>query len=138
MAVDYEMRLKEIIAVVNSHDIERVLSLFADDFLYEEVVADSTVARNKDELRARFQNLFRSFPDLRVELTSYFATGNSLCVEWISSGTHTGDMPGFPATGKNFSYREVVVIELTRDKLSRFSLYCDELTFLRQVGLAQN
>ena len=136
MAADHEMRLKEIIAAINSHDIERVLSLFADDFLYEEVAADSTVTRNKDELHARFQNLFSSIPDLKVELTSYFASGNNICVEWISSGTHTGDMPGFPATGKNFSYREVVVIELIGDKLSRFSLYCDLLTVMRQLGLA--
>jgi len=138
MAADHEMRLREIIDAINSHDTEKVLSLFADDFLYEEVVADSTVARNKEELRARFQDLFTSIPDLKVELSSYFASGNQLCVEWTSSGTHTGDMPGFPATGKNFSYREVVVMESIGDKLSRFSLYCDELTFLRQLGLAQN
>ena len=136
MAADQEMILREVIAAINSHEIERILSLFADDFIYEEVVDDSTVARNNEELRARLRNLFTSFPDLKLGLTSYFASGNKLCVEWTSSGTHTGDMPGFPATGKSFSYREVVVIELIGDKLSRFSLYCDEYSFLKQLGLA--
>lgn len=135
MTADQEKRIRQIVAAINAHDIESVLSFFADAFVWEEVISDPVVARNKEELHARLQGLFAMIPDIKVELASHFVSGNRECVEWASSGTHTGDAPGFPATGKKFSYREVVVIESIGGKISRFSVYADMLTFMQQVGL---
>jgi steroid delta-isomerase-like uncharacterized protein len=127
--------VSDFIAVFSAHNIEEVLSYFTDDVFYEEVVADGVVARGKQELRARLQGLFAAFPDIRLELKTDFSFGEHGCVEWISSGTHTVDSPGMPATGKSFSYREVVITEQRDGKISRFSLYCDMMTFMRQLGL---
>ena len=135
MTADPEKRIRQIVAAINAHDIESVLSFFADAFVWEEVIAGPVVARNKEELRDRLQGLFAMIPDIKVALNSHFAIGNRECVEWTSSGTHTGDAPGFPATGKKFSYREAVVMELIGEKINRFSLYCDLMTFMRQLGL---
>lgn len=135
MTADPEKRIRELIAAINAHDIESVLSFFADAFLWEEVIADPIVARNKEELRTRLQDLFTSCPDIGVELTSYFNAGDRECLEWISSGTLKRDMPGFPATGKSFSYRHAIVVETREGKICRFSIYADMLTFMRQLGL---
>jgi predicted ester cyclase len=79
-------------------------------------------------------------------LTSHFSSGEYHCVEWISSGTlanagsdvhlsDTADLRGLPDTGKSISYREVVVVEQRDGKISRFSLYCDMMTLMRQLGV---
>ena len=125
----------DFVAAFSAHDIDGVLSYCTDDIFYEEVVADGVVAHGRQELRARVQGIFDAFPDIKLELISHFPSGEHDCVEWISSGTHKADSAGLPATGKCFSYREVVVAELRNGKISRISLYCDMLTFMRQLGM---
>ena len=134
MTTDTENRMREVARAISKHDIEKVLSFFANDIFYEEVHVGGEVAHGKEELRTRFQNLFASFPDIRVEITSYFNSRDRECVEWTSSGTHKVGITGLPATGKRFSFREVIVTELREGKISRFSLYTDMMTIMQQVG----
>ncbi len=51
------------------------------------------------------------------------------------SGTHKGDFPGMPATGKRFSIRGVTIIELQGGKIRRNSDYWDAASMMKQVGL---
>jgi SnoaL-like domain len=57
----------------NSGDPERVLALFADDCVFEDVTF-GVVARGKDELRAFANRAFAAVPDFGYGLTSRFAT----------------------------------------------------------------
>lgn len=137
---------KDFAAAFSAHNLDAVLSYFTDDIFYEEVVADGVVAHGKQELRARIQGIFAAWPDIKLDLTSHFSSGEHHCIEWIASGTLTNassdvhlrdkaESPGLPVTGKSISYREVVVAELRGGKISRFSLYCDMMTFMRQLGI---
>jgi len=57
-------------------------------------------------------------------------------MEWTMSGTHKGDFPGLPATGKRFSsIRGATIVELKDGKIIRCSDYWDAAIFMRQVGL---
>jgi predicted ester cyclase len=52
------------------------------------------------------------------------------------SGTHKGDLPEMPATGKRFSsVRDSIILELKAGKIRRESDYWDAATFMKQVGL---
>jgi predicted ester cyclase len=52
------------------------------------------------------------------------------------SGTHNGDFPGIPATGKHFSSaRGTSILELEAGKIHREADYWDAATLMRQVGL---
>ena len=85
-----------------SNDPERVLALFADDCVFEDVTF-GVVARGKEELRRFVNGAFAAVPDFKYGVTSRFATSQWAAIEWIMSGTHKGDFPGMPATGKRFS-----------------------------------
>lgn len=41
-----------------------------------------------------------AFPDQRFDIQGLFADGDSVVMTWLWSATHSGDLPGFPATGK--------------------------------------
>jgi ketosteroid isomerase-like protein len=71
----------DFITAFSACNIDEVLSYFADDIFYEEVVADGVVARGKQELRARIQRIFDAFPDIKLELNSHFSSGKHDCVE---------------------------------------------------------
>jgi len=115
-------------------DPERVVALFADDCVFEDVTF-GVVARGKDELRNFVSGAFAAIPDFTYRVTSRFATRQSAAIEWVMSGTHKGDFPGMPATGKRFStVRGSSILELDAGKIRRQSDYWDAATFMREVG----
>jgi len=51
-------------------------------------------------------------------------------------GTHKGDLPRIPATGKRFSsVRGATILELEAGKIRREADYWDAATFMKQVGV---
>ena len=118
----------------SSHDTEKVLSIFTDDCVYEDVTFGA-INHGKKELRAFADGVFAGVPDFRVELTARFVADPQAGMEWVMSGTHKGDFPGMPATGKRFSVRGVTIVELQAGKIRRNSDYWDAASVMRQVGL---
>ena len=120
----------------SSNDPVLVLALFADDCVFEDVTF-GVVARGKEELRSFVNGAFAAIPDFKYELRSRFAAGQWAVIEWVMSGTHKGDLPGIPGTGKRFSsVRGSTILELEAGKIRRESDYWDAATFMRQVGLS--
>jgi steroid delta-isomerase-like uncharacterized protein len=126
--------LDDLAAAWTAHDIDRVLSLCADDCVYEDVTM-AAVNRGKGELKAFAGAVLAAFPDFKMKLTSGFTAGTWAGAEWTISGTHKGDLPGMPATGKTFIVRGASICELEEGKIKRNSDYWDMVTFLKQIGL---
>jgi steroid delta-isomerase-like uncharacterized protein len=118
-----------------SGDPERIIALFTDDCVFEDVTF-GVVAQGKEELRRFANRAFAAVPDFKYGLASRFATSRWAVIEWVISGTHKGDFPGIPATGKHFSsVRGSTILELEAGKIRRESDYWDAATFMKQVGL---
>jgi steroid delta-isomerase-like uncharacterized protein len=132
--INVEQTLEEWAAGWSTHDIERVVSLYTDDCIYEDVPL-GIVNRGKEQLRAFGRQVFDAFPDVRIELTSQFAARDWALLEWVMSGTHKGDLPGMPATNAAFSVRGATALELKNGRISRNSDYWDLATLLTQIGL---
>jgi steroid delta-isomerase-like uncharacterized protein len=105
------------------------LPLFTDDVVFEDV-AQGTVHRGKDRLRAFAERVFAGFPDVTLQLTSRFASGFQGGGEWVMRGTNRGDSPGMPATGKRVELRGASIFEFADGKIRRYSDYWDMATFL--------
>jgi steroid delta-isomerase-like uncharacterized protein len=111
MATDLENMFQDYLAAWNSHNAEKIASFFTDDCVYEDA-ALAVVNQGREELKALAGATFASFPDINFEVTSFFAAGEWAGSEWIMSGTHTGDAPNLPATGKGFSIRGASITEV--------------------------
>jgi|SRR5882724_12168530 len=132
---DSERMLDDWAMAWTSNDPERVLALFADDCVFEDVTF-GVVARGKEELRSFASDAFAAVPDFKYGLTNRFVASQWAAIEWVMSGTHKGDFPGMPATGKRFlSVRGSTILELEAGKIRRESDYWDAATFMKQVGL---
>jgi steroid delta-isomerase-like uncharacterized protein len=126
--------LNDVVAAWNSHDTEKTISFYTDDIVYEDL-AFGQIKRGKEELRALVNSTFAMVPDTNFEVKSSFISGDWFCSEWVWSGTHKGNMPGLPATGKRFSIRGVSVGELKEGKIKRNSDYYNLMDFLKQIGI---
>jgi steroid delta-isomerase-like uncharacterized protein len=114
--------------------VERLVSLFTDDCVYEDVPLGA-ISRGKAELQGFYHMIYSVFPDFKIELTSQFVTDSRAGAEWVLSGTQKGDLPGLPATNKAVSVRGASAFELQGNRLKRCSDYFDLATALRQVGV---
>ena len=129
-----ERMMLDYLAAWNSHDVDKILSFYTEDCIYEDV-ATGNVSRGKEELKAYVGNTFAMFADFKLEMKSSFVAGDWRAAEWIMSGRHTGDIPGIPTTGKSFSVRGASINELHEGKIKRTSDYWNQVSFAQQVGL---
>jgi steroid delta-isomerase-like uncharacterized protein len=131
---DQKRAIEQHWAYWSAHDMERLLPLFTEDVVYEDVTM-GVVNRGSAQVRTFGEGFFSGFPDVTFELRSSFANGSSGGAEWVMRGTHTGDLPGMPATGKRIEVRGASIFEFAGDKIRRCSDYWDMVTFLKQLGL---
>jgi steroid delta-isomerase-like uncharacterized protein len=118
------------IAAWNSHSPEKMLPVFTDDVLYEDV-AFGEVSHGSAELRKFAASEFDGVPDLELKLLRANVQSGHGTIEWVFSGTDKGVFN----TGKKFSVRGVSVIDVRDGKISRSVDFYDSGTIMRQVGL---
>jgi steroid delta-isomerase-like uncharacterized protein len=131
---DLERTIRDWAACWSAHDMTRLLQLFTEDVVYEEV-AMGVANRGSAELRAFGEGFFSGFPDVTFELQSSFTNGINGGAEWVMRGTHIGDLPAMPATGKRVEVRGASIFEFSGDRIRRCADYWDTATFLKQLGL---
>ena len=86
----------------SAHDADGLVALFTDDLTYEDK-ALGRVHHRPAELRAFVQETVGGFPDVTFEMRSSFATETYGGAEWVTRGTHSGDLPRLPATSRPIS-----------------------------------
>jgi steroid delta-isomerase-like uncharacterized protein len=128
-----EAALEEWAAAWSVGDADRLASIFTDHCIYEDVTM-GVLTHGRAELRAFADGIFSAIPDFAIEMGSRFASGGWAAMEWTMSGTHRGDLPGLPATGKPFTLRGSSILELAADRIGRCTDYWDMVAFLRQIG----
>lgn len=132
--VDDEQLVKQYIEAENSHDVERILSLLTDDVVIEDVTF-GMVMKGKEGVRQGFSGFLKSVPDFKLIAKSWIIKDGTFALEIEFGGTHLGDFPGLPATGKAFSVRGCSVGEFQNGKLKGRRDYWDSATMLRQLGI---
>lgn len=74
----------------NRHDVDGVMSFFADDGVFDKPAGPEihgTRISGKEQVRAEFAALFQAVPDLRWEGTANWVSGNMGCSQWRRTGT---------------------------------------------------
>jgi steroid delta-isomerase-like uncharacterized protein len=73
------------------------------------------------------------FPDQRFELQQTFSDGNAVVATWLWVGTHRGDLPGFPASGKQIKMSGATVYYFANDRIDGHWQIVDRLGVLQQL-----
>ncbi len=127
---------KELVAAWNAHDAQRVVAIYATDAVVEEAVLGSPVRRGSDEITAWVEANFAALPDLRIEPRAGYVTDDRAVLEWVYTGTYTGQFPGLPpGTGQAVSFPGVSVYHLQDGQIVHDTLYYDSALLLSQLGL---
>jgi steroid delta-isomerase-like uncharacterized protein len=77
-----------------------------------------------------------AFPDWSFEIRRSLEMGDVAVIEATLSGTHQNDLPDVPATGKPVTLDVCNVIEVRDGRIYREHDYSDNLSLMRQLGVA--
>lgn len=88
--------------------------------------------------RAGFKDrLVRSraaFPDQRFDVQAMFSEGDDVAMTWLWAATHSGDLPGFPATDKRIVMSGAIVYKFNaNDQLTGHWQITDRLGVFQQL-----
>lgn len=86
-------------------------------------------------VKQTFQGLRQAFPDMTVHIEDMIAEGDKVVGRFVVSGTNTGSFMGMPATGKKFTYDEIVIVRFENGKIVEHWAEMDSLGMMQQLGL---
>ena len=89
---------------------------------------------NLDVFKERVLYSRNAFPDLHFEIQEMTEEDEKVVSSWSMSGTHLGDLPQLPATGKTFSVTGMTIYYFQSGKVSGHWQAYDRLGFLGQMG----
>ena len=121
---------EQVIAAWNSHDPDKVVAMYADDVVFEDVTLGA-VNHGRDALRKFVKFTFDVSPDIHFVLTKSFLQDGNGYMEWTMTGTDVGLFK----TNKHFDVRGVSVVGEASGKLAWNRDYYDLATVMKQVGV---
>lgn len=109
----------------------------ADEF-YSSDSVDHTPAPGQvagpEGVKRDFARIRAAFPDWHQEIEDVIAEGDMVVVRWRSSGTHSGDFMGLPATGIHASWTGVGIFRLAGGKIVERWSNWDALGLMQQLS----
>ncbi len=120
----------------NKHDAVAALGNPADDIVFSELSAPADRTGKKEALKG-VEELFKAFPDAKIELTSAWPAGDYVVATGTWSGTNTGDMPSMKLkkTGKAVSLHFVEIDKFVAGKTKNAWVFMNGAAFAGQLGL---
>lgn len=91
-----------------------------------------------EEYKQRVRILRAPFPDQHFEIKDLFADGDAVVVTWFWTATHKGDIPGFPASGKQIKMSGATVYYCDGSKLAGHWQITDRLGVYQQLRQASS
>lgn len=73
------------------------------------------------------------FPDQRFDVVRMVAEDDAVAVTWRWTGTHLGDLPGFPASGRLIRMSGITLYDVSAGRLAGHWQMIDRLGVYRQL-----
>ncbi len=118
----------------NQGQMDLAEELFAPDFVQRD--PGTPGAYRGPEGAKQFATMYRTgFPDVWLTIEDMIAEGDQVITRWSGRGTHTGDLPGIPATGKQTLVTGIQIDRIVNGKVVEDHVNWDTLGLLQQLGV---
>lgn len=134
-----EPQVREMIAVVNSRNVDKVLEQYAEDATFQ-TPSEEHAIRGKAAIRTAMTEAFAAFPDWTIDPKVISVAGNEVLIVNSVHGTHSGPLnaagKSIPATHRKFSQEQMTRIVLNEHgKVTALRAYGNPADIARQLGL---
>ena len=131
-----EAIVREHMESENHHDFDVTIATF--EHPRYEIVPTGDIYDGEADVRRYYEETRTAFPDQRNELVALYNTDDGVIVEFDLLGTHLGPLRSLPATGRSFRTRMTALFLFDGDRIVCERVYFDQLSILRQLGIAHD
>jgi len=124
---------EKLMSALNAKDLATMESLIADDFVDNDAMPG--MAPGRQGMIDMMGMFVAAFPDLNVVVEHWVAEGDLVVGVMTTKGTQTGEFMGMPASGKNFSVREMHMVRVANGKMAEHWGLSNEMSMMQQLGL---
>lgn len=86
-------------------------------------------------LKPIFAGLRAAFSDLHYTLEDLVAEGDKVVTRWTMRGTHTGELMGIPATGRQVAVGGMQIERIVDGKIVEHWRKSDDMRLMQQLGV---
>jgi ketosteroid isomerase-like protein len=109
--------LQRLLAALNAHDLDALVTCFADDYVNETPVHPQRSFHGNAQVRTNWSQIFTGVPDVCARVPRATVDGDALWTEWEMSGTRND--------GNAFLMRGMVIFGVTDDAISSARFYLE-------------
>jgi len=117
--------------VINAHNPNAMDNLVTANF---KRYPSATVTLTLEQAKQRLAGLFAAFPDVHMNVENVIAEGDFVAARNTETGTQQGAFQGIPATGKQITVVDFVVMRIENGKIAEHWGGGDALSMLQQIG----
>lgn len=138
-----EQTVRQMVAVVNSRNVDQIVEQYATDATFQVPNLDAPL-RGKDAIRSYLSESFAAFPDWTMDISKVFLSGDETVIVNSIHGTNTGPMAGrdgkaLAPTNRKFAQEQVTRMVLNgAGKVQSLRAYGDPAELFHQLGLPKS
>ena len=110
--------IDRLVQAVNGHDLEGLVSCFADNYVNETPVHPQRGFTGSDQVRTNWTQIFAGVTDIEAAVLRRAESGDQVWTEWEMSGTRSED-------GGPFLMRGVVIFGIRGEVISSARFYLE-------------
>jgi steroid delta-isomerase-like uncharacterized protein len=130
------MALTRLQEAWNGQSGESVAQAFTPDGVRIQYALPPARLEGRAAIAASTNNDITAIPDCSLEIRKETrGEDGTVTVEWTWAGTHSGDLPGWPARGEAVELHGVCVCQMDGDLIREERVYWDTATLLAGAGL---
>jgi steroid delta-isomerase-like uncharacterized protein len=127
--------IQRVIKAFNERDMSLLENSVTPGFLRHDLSGAFLVKHTGGaEVTNFLQALFAAFPDIILEVKDLIASGDRVVIRYRFAGTHTGDLFGAAATGKQVDFDGINIYRLEEKKVAEVWQLWDWAKVLDQIG----
>ncbi len=135
MAADHRETSRRVFEEIwNQKNLNAVDELMAENYVHHDP-SSPPVASGIDGYKQLVTQYLNAFPDLHFTLNDQVAAGEIVVSRWTATGTHSGDLPGIPRTGRHFSVTGMSMGRIQSGKFAEGWNNWDALGLMQQIGV---
>lgn len=128
--------VRRFVEAINQQDWLALESLLSPVFIRHSTAAGEAQVRSPGDLIAFLKAEYQTFPDAREDLLETFTDGTMVAARHRFRGTHLGPMGPHAPTGRVMEATYIALYRVAGGKIAEAWAEWDNLSGLRQLGLA--
>jgi steroid delta-isomerase-like uncharacterized protein len=122
--------------VFNQGNLSVVDELFAPDYVLHDPGVPGGELRGLEAFKEQWVSMFRTaFPDLRIVIEDQVAEGDKVASRYTGSGTHQGELRGFPPTNNRVEVTGTITSRFAEGKIVEEWNNFDRMGMMEQLGI---